>query len=170
MCTCLGVCLGFCLASGLLPEHACICVGVWVVALDLTVSELLPGVWVGVCFVVSCCLGCGMWDLVAWSLRCGIWFLACGILLSATLAHWHTRCALLRAVHACSYMRARTCVLVHACMHRPCLHAFMLVCAYMHSCTHVCVHSRCVLLRSTAAWVRALTACCAWLRKTCRSA
>ena len=164
MCTCLGVCLGFCLVSGLLPEHACICVGVWVVALDLTVSELLSG-------LVS-----ALWDLVAWVVVCGIllpgvcavvspvaamrylrYLVICRILLSATLAHWHTRCALLRAVHACSYMRARTSVLVHPCMHRPCLHASMLVCAYMHSCTHVCVHSRCVLLRSTAAWVRALT-------------
>jgi hypothetical protein len=155
VCTCLGVCLGFCLVSGLLPEHACICVGVWVVALDLTVSELLPGVWVGVCFVGSCCLGCGMWDLVAWCLRCGIWFLPCGILrylvicgilLSATLAHWHTRCALLRAVHACSYMRARTCVLVHACSYmRACTaRASMYLCSYVHACIHArmcaCTH------------------------------
>ena len=163
--------MGFCLVSGLLPEHACICVGVWVVALDLTVSELLPGVWVGVCFVGSCCLGCGMWDLVAWCLRCGI--ACCCHAVSAvscylpylvicdtrTLAHsvCFVTCRTCVLVHACSYMRARTCVLVHPCMHRPCLHASMLVCAYMHSCTHVCVHSRCVLLRSTAAWVRALT-------------
>ena len=172
MCTCLGVCLGFCLVSGLLPEHACICVGVWVVALDLTVSELLSG-------LVS-----ALWDLVAWVVVCGILLpgvcavvsgfchaVSCGILLSAVscyLRHSHT--GTLGVLCYVPYMRARTCVLVHPCMHRPCLHASMLVCAYMHSCTHVCVHSRCVLLRSTAAWVRALTPCCAWLRKTCRSA
>jgi hypothetical protein len=153
VCTCLGVCLGFCLVSGLLPEHACICVGVWVVALDLTVSELLSG-------LVS-----ALWDLVAWVVVCGIllpgvcavvspvaamrylrYLVICRILLSATLAHWHTRCALLRAVHACSYMRARTCVLVHACSYiRACTaRASMHLCSYVHTCIHArmcaCTH------------------------------
>ena len=172
MCTCLGVCLGFCLVSGLLPEHACICVGVWVVALDLTVSELLSG-------LVS-----ALWDLVAWVVVCGIllpgvcavvspvaamrylrYLVICRILLSATLAHWHTRCALLRAVHACSYMRARTSV--HAPPVPPCIYARMCIHAFMHAC----VRALTVCFTTFYCGMGAGTdACCAWLRKTCRSA
>ena len=148
MCTCLGVCLGFCLVSGLLPEHACICVGVWVVALDLTVSELLSG-------LVS-----ALWDLVAWVVVCGILLpgvcavvsgfchaVSCGILLSAVscyLRHSHT--GTLGVLCYVPYMRARTCVLVHACSYMrartsvhappvpPCIYARMRIHAFMHAC------------------------------------
>ena len=146
MCTCLGVCLGFCLVSGLLPEHACICVGVWVVALDLTVSELLPGVWVGVCFVGSCCLGCGMWDLVAWCLRCGI--ACCCHAVSAVSCYlpYLVICDTRTLAHSVCFVTCRTCVLVHACSYiRACTaRASMHLCSYVHTCIHArmcaCTH------------------------------